>query len=75
MKLFAAEAEEARSLCVFKTEIDRFLINKGIRGYGEKTGEWGMRKKSVMIEWRSRPDGPSGLILLLCLMVLWSNCV
>jgi len=26
---------------VFKTEIDRFLINKGIRGYGEKTGEWG----------------------------------
>ena len=29
-----------------------------------------MRKKSAMIEWRSRLDGPSGLILLLCLMVL-----
>ena len=32
---------EARSLSVFETEIDRFLINKGIRGYGEKAGEWG----------------------------------
>ena len=32
---------EARSLSVFKTEIDRFLINKRIRGYGEKAGEWG----------------------------------
>ena len=32
---------EARSLIVFKTEIDRFLINKGVRGYGEKAGEWG----------------------------------
>ena len=30
-----------------------------------------MRKISAMIEWRSRPDGLSGLILLLCLMVLW----
>jgi len=36
---FAAEAVEAKSLSVFKTEIDRFLINK--RGYGEKTGKWG----------------------------------
>jgi len=34
-------AVEARSLSVFKTEIDRFLINKGIKGYGEKAGEWG----------------------------------
>jgi len=29
---------------VFKTEIDRFLINKGIRGYGRKAGEWGREK-------------------------------
>jgi len=29
-----------------------------------------MRKISAMIEWRSGLDGPSGLILLLCLMVL-----
>ena len=35
------KAVEARSLNVFKTEIDRFLINKGIRDYGEKAGEWG----------------------------------
>ena len=35
------KAVEARSLSVFKTEIDRFLINKGIRGCGEKAGEWG----------------------------------
>ena len=34
-------AVEARSLSIFKTEIDRFLINKGIKGYGEKAGEWG----------------------------------
>ena len=27
---------EARSLSVFKTEIDRFLIGKGIKDYGEK---------------------------------------
>jgi len=33
-ELFAAE--EAKSLSVFKTEIDRFLINKGIRGYGKR---------------------------------------
>ena len=30
---------EARSLSAFKTEIARVLINKGIKGYGEKTGE------------------------------------
>ena len=35
------KAVEARSLNIFKTEIDRFLINKGIRGYGEEAGEWG----------------------------------
>ena len=29
-------------------------------------------EKNIMIEWRSRLDGPSGLILLLCFMVLWS---
>ena len=34
------KAVEARSLSVFNTEIDRFLINKGIRGYGEMV-EWG----------------------------------
>ena len=34
-------AVEARSLCVFKTEIGKLLINKGIKGYGEKAGEWG----------------------------------
>ena len=33
------KAVEARSLSVIKTEIDRFLINKGISGYGEKAGE------------------------------------
>ena len=35
------KAVEARSLSVFKTEIDRFLIGKGIKGYGEKMGERG----------------------------------
>ena len=39
--LLPQKAVEARSLTVFKTEIDRFLINKGIRGYGVKAGEWG----------------------------------
>jgi len=61
VELFAAE--EAKSLSVFKTEIDRFLINEGIRGKGRR-----MRKISAVIEWRSGLDGPSGLILLLCLM-------
>ena len=34
-------AVEGRSLSVFKTEIDRLLINKGIKCYREKTAEWG----------------------------------
>ena len=34
------KAVEARSLSVFKTEIDRFLINEGIRGYWKKAVEW-----------------------------------
>ena len=34
-------ALEDGSLSVFKTEIDRSLINKAIKGYREKTGEWG----------------------------------
>ena len=32
-----------------------------------------MRKKSAMIEWQSRLDGPSGLILHQCVMVLWPS--
>ena len=63
------KAVETRSLSVFKTEIDGFLINKRIRGYGGKDKRMGMRQISAMIEWRSRLNGPSGLILLLCLMV------
>ena len=35
------KAVEVRSSSAFKTEIDKLLINKGIRGYGEKAGEWG----------------------------------
>ena len=35
------KAVEARSLTVFQTEIDRFLINKEIWGCGKKAGEWG----------------------------------
>ena len=35
------KAAEARSLSVFKTEIDGFLIGKWIKGHGEKAGEWG----------------------------------
>ena len=34
------KAVEARSLSAFKTEIDAFLIDKGIRGYKEKAGGW-----------------------------------
>ena len=56
------KAVEGRSLTVFKTAIDRFLINQGLWGKGRRMG---MRKISAMIEWRSRLDGPSGLILLL----------
>eukprot|EP00061_Rhincodon_typus_P014157 g41012.t1 len=34
------KAAEAQSLSIFKTEIDRFLIVKVIKGYGEKVAEW-----------------------------------
>ena len=33
-------AVEARSLSGFKTEIVKFLIARGIKGYGERAGEW-----------------------------------
>ena len=32
---------EAKSMNIFKAEIDGFLISTGVRGYGEKAGEWG----------------------------------
>ena len=35
------KAVEAKSVDIFKAEIDRFLISTGVRGYGEKAGEWG----------------------------------
>ena len=35
------KAVEAKSMDVFKAEIDRFLISMGVRGYGETAGEWG----------------------------------
>ena len=34
-------AVEARSLGIFRAEVDRFLIGQGVKGYGEKTGDWG----------------------------------
>jgi len=61
--------EEAGSLSVFKTEVDSFLINKGIKGEGRRMG---IRIVSAMIEWRNTLDGLNGLILLLCLMLLCS---
>ena len=33
-------AVEDQSLRVFKEEIDRYLISQGIKGYGEKAGNW-----------------------------------
>ena len=33
-------AVEAGTLSVFKTEIDKFLISRGIKGYGERAGKW-----------------------------------
>ena len=39
-KSLPQRAVEAGSLSVFKTKIDRFLINKGMKGYREKAGEW-----------------------------------
>lgn len=32
-------AVEAKALGIFKVEMDRFLINKGVKGYSEKGGE------------------------------------
>ena len=41
VSLWNSLPQRAVALSVFKTEMDRFLINKGVRSYGEKTGEWG----------------------------------
>lgn len=32
---------EAKTMGIFKAEIDRFLVSTGVKGYGEKAGEWG----------------------------------
>ena len=34
------EAVEATSLNMLKSQVDRFLINKGIKGYEEQVGKW-----------------------------------
>jgi len=52
-------AVEAKSLSVFKAEINRLLINQGLWGKGRRIG---LRKISAVIEWQSGLDGPSGLI-------------
>ena len=36
----SVEMVEATSLNIFKSRVDRFLIDKGIKGYGEKVGKW-----------------------------------
>ena len=33
------EVVEAASLNIFKSLVDRFLIDRGIKGYGEKAGK------------------------------------
>ena len=35
---------DAKPLCIFKTEIDRFLIKQGMKGHGEKAGDWGEKE-------------------------------
>jgi len=35
-----SEAVEAPALNIFKKKIDRFLKNKGIKGYGVRAGKW-----------------------------------
>ncbi|XP_072107366.1 uncharacterized protein [Mobula birostris] len=39
--LLPRAAVEAKSLGVFKAEICRYLSSQGIKGYGEKAGQWG----------------------------------
>ena len=65
-------AVDAGTVSKFKEELERFLIGNGLKGYEGESRKMGMRSISAMIEWRSGLDGPSGLILLLCLTVLWS---
>jgi len=49
---------EAGSLSVFKTEIDKFLIARGIKGYGGESGRMELKNLSAMIEWWSGLAGP-----------------
>lgn len=39
MELWAAEGSKSE-VGIFKTEIDRFLIRKEIKDYGEIAGKW-----------------------------------
>jgi len=64
---------EAKTLDVFKRQLDIALEAKRIKGYG---GEGGIRPLSWMIscdhyEWRSRLKGLNGLLLLLFSLFLY----
>ena len=63
---------ETKMLCDFKKKLDIALGDKGIKGYGRKGG---IMILNLMIshdqnEWRSRLEGPNGLLLLLVSMFL-----
>eukprot|EP00061_Rhincodon_typus_P003032 g19115.t1 len=44
---------EAKSLSLFKKETDRFLLSKGIKGYGEKAGDLGADPLTVLLQYRT----------------------
>ena len=68
----ATELVEAKTLCDFKKELDITLGAKGIRDMGGR----GIRILNLMLshehnEWRSRFEGPNGLLLVLFSMFLY----
>lgn len=40
MAFNATDSCGAKSLGIFKMEIDRYMISTSVTGYGEKAGEW-----------------------------------
>lgn len=59
---------EDESLTVFKAELDKLLSNRGGNGDGEQAGKWSSGQTRIghdLNKWRSRIEGPNGLLLLL----------
>lgn len=58
-------AMEAKSVDIFKAEMNRFLISQGVKSCGDKAGGWGWEGKidRSATEWWCRLFGPKTVVV------------